>query len=34
MTEEDLLELCEFTEDEPDDWSFWFKIVFFLWIFS
>lgn len=33
LIDESLLDLCD-VEDEPMGWSFWFKIVFFLWVFG
>lgn len=34
MDPEDFSELIECVEDEPMGWSFWFKVLFGLWLFS
>lgn len=34
MDPEDLIELCDCCNDEPRDWSFWFMVLFFAWVWS
>lgn len=29
-----LIELCDCADPEPSDWSFWFTVLFFAWIWS
>ena len=31
LIDEAMLECCD---DEPMGWSFWFKLIFFLWVFG
>mgnify|MGYP001614677013 CR=1 FL=1 len=34
LIDENFTELCDCTDDEQMGWSFWFKLIFFLWVFG